>query len=111
MATEPDNPASVADEISKHLISLRSANTDSIRTLRREYSKRLAKSPGCFVVQVARQLLSKKTETHRFVAYELVNQHGSALAGLGEKELKQMGEGINSWSSVDMFGCFISGPA
>jgi 3-methyladenine DNA glycosylase AlkD len=110
MTTEPDNPVLTGDEISKRMSSLGTANTESIRTLRREYSKRLAKSPAHFVVQVAVRLLGKKTEAHRFVAYELVNQHRSALGSLGEKELKQFGDGINSWGSVDMFGCFLSGP-
>jgi len=89
---------------------LRTADTTSIRTLRRGYSKRLAQSPGRFVVEIALQLLTKNTEAHRFVAYELMNQHRSALGSLGEKELKQFGDGINSWGSVDMFGCFLSGP-
>jgi len=111
MKTDPDNPASTGDEISKRLSLLGTSNTASIRALRREYSKRLAKTPGRFVVEVALGLLSRKTESHRFVAYELVNQHRSALGSLTEKDIMRFGEGINSWGSVDMFGCYISGPA
>jgi 3-methyladenine DNA glycosylase AlkD len=111
MTTDPDNPASTADEISKRLSLLGTPNTASIRALRREYSKRLAKTPGRFVVEVALGLLSGKTESHRFVAYELVNQHRSALGSLTEKDIMRFGEGINSWGSVDMFGCYLSGPA
>ena len=109
--TDPDNPASTADEISNRLSLPGTSNTASIRALRREYSNRFAKTPGRFVVEVALGLLKRKTESHRFVAYELVNQHRSALGSLTEKDIMRFGEGINSWGSVDMFGCYLSGPA
>jgi 3-methyladenine DNA glycosylase AlkD len=110
MTTESDNPASAADEISQRLSLLGTSNTESIRALRRVYSKRLSKSPARFVVEVSLRLLNKSSDSHRFVAYELVNQHRSALGSLAEKDLKQFGHGIDSWGSVDMFGCFLSGP-
>jgi 3-methyladenine DNA glycosylase AlkD len=111
MPSELDRIASTADEISKRLVSLSSSNTQAIRTLRREYSKQLAKSPARFVVNVALQLLRNNTIAHRFVSYELVNKHPAALGSVSEKDIKQFGRGINSWGSVDMFGCYLAGPA
>jgi len=111
MPSELDRIASTADEISKRLYSLSSSNTEEIRTLRREYSKKLAKSPARFVVKVALQLLRNNTIAHRFVSYEVVNKHPAALGSLSEKDIKQFGRGINSWGSVDMFGCYLAGPA
>src|SRR4030095_1760590 len=110
MTTELNNPASIANEISKRMSLLRTTDTASIRTLRREHSKRLAQSPARFVIKIALQLLKNKTELHRFVGYELVNQHRLALCSMSERDLKQFGDGINSWGAVDMFGCFLSGP-
>ena len=111
MPSALDRVASTADEISERLVSLSSSNTEIIRTLRREYSKRLAKSPARFVVKVALQLLRNNTVAHRFVSYELVNKHPAALGSISEKDIKQFGRGINSWGSVDMFGCYLAGPA
>jgi len=106
-----NNVAIAAQEISSRLFALKSLTTESIRSMRREFSKRFAKSPPRFVVDVALVLLEKHTIEHRFVAYELVCHHRAALASLTEKDLKQFGKGISSWSSVDMFACYLAGPA
>lgn len=100
-----------AGEISSRVFQLTGFTTESIRTLRREFSKRLAKSSPRFVVEVALVLLRKDTIEHRFVAYELVCHHRRALASLTEKDIKLFSRGIGSWASVDMFGCYLSGPA
>lgn len=100
-----------AGEISGRLVRLESFTTESIRALRREFSKRLAKSPARFVVDVALVLLDKQTIEHRFVAYELVCHHRAALASLTQKDIRLFGGGIDSWSSVDMFACYLAGPA
>src|SRR5258705_8218689 len=106
-----NNVEIAAAEISSRLFLLESFTTESIRALRREFSKRLAKSPPRFVVEVALLLLDKRTMEHRFVAYELVCHHRAALASLGEKDTRLFGSGIDSWGSVDMFACYLAGPA
>lgn len=100
-----------AEEISERIFLLESFTTERIRALRREFSKRLAKSPPRFVVEVALALLDKNTMEHRFVAYELLCHHRAALAGLTEKDIRLFGRGIGSWGSVDMFACYLAGPA
>src|SRR5258706_16080671 len=82
-----NNVEIAAEEISSRIFLLESFTTESIRALRREFSKRLAKSPPRFVVKVALLLLDKRTMGHRFVAYELVCHHRAALASLGEKDI------------------------
>jgi 3-methyladenine DNA glycosylase AlkD len=111
MPSESERLRSTADEISKRLFLLGSPTIERLRGLRREYSQRLAKSPGRFVVNLARRLLTNNTIAHRFVSYELINKHPQALASLTESDIKQFGSGINSWGSVDMFGCYLAGPA
>lgn len=100
-----------AEEISGRIFLLECFTTECIRTLRREFSKRLAKSAPRFAVDVALRLLDHHTIEHRFVAYELVCCHRAALASLGEKDLRQFGRGLGSWCSVDMFACYLAGPA
>jgi hypothetical protein len=111
-ASDPFSSADTgAEEISERIFLLESFTTESIRNLRREFSKRLARSAPRFVVDVALRLLEHHTFEHRFVAYELVCSHPGALASLGEKDLKLLGRGLCGWNSVDMFACYLSGPA
>src|SRR5258706_13551795 len=98
-----NNVEIAAEEISSRIFLLESFTTESIRALRREFSKRLAKSPPRFVVKVAPLLLDKRTMGHRVVAYELVCPHHGALASLGQKDIRLFGNGIGSWGSVEMF--------
>jgi len=106
-----NNVEIAAEEISSRVFLLESFTTEAIRSLRREFSKRVAKSPPRFVVDVALSLLDKHTFEHRFVAYELVCHHRAALASLTERDLKLFARGIGSWGTVDMFASYLSGPA
>jgi 3-methyladenine DNA glycosylase AlkD len=42
--------------------------------------------------------------------YELLSYHHPAMRTLGESELEALGQGINSWWSVDSFARLLSGP-
>jgi len=106
-----NNVKIAAEEISQRVFLLESFTTESIRALRREFSKRLAESPPRFVVEVALVVLDKHTMEHRFIAYELVCHHRAALASLTEKDIKLFSRGIGSWGSVDMFACYLAGPS
>src|ERR1700733_7503438 len=101
----------IAREIDVRLASLTSQDTVSIRSVRGEFSRRLAKTPGQHVIGLALSLLSRGSMTYRFIAYELVCHHHEALSTLGPAEVLQLGEGIDSWSAVDCFCCFLAGPA
>jgi 3-methyladenine DNA glycosylase AlkD len=106
-----NNVEIAADEIARRVAMLDSHTTESIRALRREFSKRLAKSPHRFVVNLALVILGEQSIEHRFLAYELVCHHRPALASLTERDISLFGRGIDSWAAVDMFGCYLAGPA
>lgn len=106
-----NNVEIAAEEISSRVYLLECFTAERIRLLRREFSKRLAKSPPRFVVELALALLDEHTMEHRFVAYELVCYHRAAFASLTERDIKLFARGIGSWGSVDMFACYLSGPA
>jgi 3-methyladenine DNA glycosylase AlkD len=111
-ATDPFSSVDLAaEDISGRIFLLECFTTERIRTLRREFSKRLAKAAPRFVVDVALRLLDHHTIEHRFVAYELVCCHRAALASLDEKDLRLFGRGLGSWGSIDMFACYLAGPA
>lgn len=81
-----------------------------IRAIRRNFSKQLANTSPEFVVNLALQLIDGSDTTKRFLAYELVQHHRGALQSLTARRLVELGQGIASWSDVDMFACYLSGP-
>jgi 3-methyladenine DNA glycosylase AlkD len=105
------NVAALAVEITERYRSSSVRNTPALRTLRREYSKRIAKAPAQDVLALARRLLQISELGLRFLAYELILKHPAALASLREREILQLGRGLASWSDVDMFACYLAGPA
>jgi 3-methyladenine DNA glycosylase AlkD len=98
----------VAAEIVDDIRALPRLNTAEIRTVRRRYSKRLIKASSDDVIELAHRLIALD---HRWVGYELVYYHRAARVSLGPAQVEVLGQGIDSWSSVDGFGCLISGPA
>lgn len=109
-ATSIESAQELAREIATEIRSLPSFRTETVRAVRREYSKRLAKEPAAFVVDVALSLLDAR-EINRFVAYELIKHHPVAAASLREKHLERFGRGLDGWGEVDCFACYLAGPA
>lgn len=106
-----ESAAKLSDEIVARIRALSTFNTESVRDVRREFSNRLSKAPSDTVSEVAQRLLEDRSGDYRFVAYELVRHHRAALASLREKDLERFGRGIDSWGAVDMFACYLAGPA
>jgi 3-methyladenine DNA glycosylase AlkD len=60
-------------------------------------------------MEVAREL--RLDYGYRGVPYDLILAHRGAFALLGERELEELGQGLDSWWSVDSFARTLSGPA
>src|SRR6266404_891920 len=110
VARKFESAEELAREIVARIRSLPSFRTESVRGVRREYSKRLATAPSAFVIDVALRLLDAR-EVNRFVAYELIKHHAAAAASLREKHLERFGRGLDEWGEVDCFACYLAGPA
>jgi 3-methyladenine DNA glycosylase AlkD len=108
---ESSDITTLASEIESRVRALTSLRTAEIRALRREFSKRITKASAKDVVELALLLLSRGAIEYRFLAYELVCHHRPALQSLGTRELERLGRGLDSWGAVDMFACYLSGPA
>jgi 3-methyladenine DNA glycosylase AlkD len=106
-----ENAHKLAAEIAARIRTLPNLKTKDIRAVRREFSKRLSKATPRIVINAALRLMDSPAIEYRFVAYELVSKHPAALASLGAKELERFGRGIDSWGAVDMFACYLAGPA
>lgn len=106
-----ENADKLAAEIAARIRLLPTLKTEDVRAVRREFSKRLSKAGPGIVIEAALRLMDSQAIEHRFVAYELVSKHPAALASLGATELERFGRGIDSWGAVDMFACYLAGPA
>lgn len=99
----------MAAAIDAEIRSLPVRNTPSIRSVRRQYSRQLRQAPPAFMLDLAKELMARYEQ--RWVAYELLRYHKEAFQALGESELEMLGQGIDSWWSVDAFGRTLAGPA
>ena len=100
----------LAEEIRLRLNLLNPPNTAAVREIRREISRRIAKQTPATVTQLALRLLDDNSDLLRFFTYELVSHHKPTAEGLSTDDLLNLGKGLNSWSSVDCFATYLSGP-
>ena len=100
-------------EIDSRIRALPNLKAESVRNVRKEFSKRLVNTSPQIVVSISIRLLQldRPGFEYRLVAYELVCYHKAALRSLGEKELELLGQGICRWEDVDTFACYLAGPA
>ena len=99
----------IAAEIHNRLQSLPVRNAPNVRGVRRAFSQVLRGEDGRLVMEVARGL--RLEYGYRGVPYDLILAHHEAFALLGERELEELGRGLDSWWSVDSFARTLSGPA
>ncbi|MGB3713209.1 MAG: DNA alkylation repair protein [Candidatus Promineifilaceae bacterium] len=84
-------------------------NTPNVRSVRRKYSGILQQREPAFILELAGILI--QNYGYRGMPYELVRFHRSTFQSLGLAEIESLGQGIDSWWSVDSFARVISGPA
>jgi 3-methyladenine DNA glycosylase AlkD len=103
----------IVEEIDSRIRALPILKVETVRNMRKEFSKRLTNTSPGIVVSIAIQVLQldRPGFEYRLVAYELVAYHKAALRSLGEKELEILGQSISSWGEVDTFACYLAGPA
>lgn len=86
-------------------------NTPALRRVRRTLSTSLKKAEAQFVIRVADALVRRASMADRMIAFEIVAGHNSAFAALDEARLVRWSRGVESWGSVDLFGCTLGGQA
>ena len=99
----------IAAEIDAAMRALPVRNASSQRGVRRRYSRQLKEAAPELVLDVARELI--RDHGYRGLPYELIRYHRAAFRSVGEAELEELGQGINSWGSVDCFARILSGSA
>jgi 3-methyladenine DNA glycosylase AlkD len=106
----PQDADQLAREINSRLVALPSRTAAAMRAIRRQYSQRLAAAKSEFMIRLSLRLLGQSDRLCRFVAYELISHHRPAFESLKPAQLLRLGHGLNSWSSVDGFAGYLSGP-
>jgi 3-methyladenine DNA glycosylase AlkD len=86
-------------------------NTEKLRSIRREFSKQIKALSSVSVYRIAFELLDQPQFVFHWIAFELIAHHKASSENLDLKKLEKLGDGIDSWYSVDAFACFLSGPA
>jgi 3-methyladenine DNA glycosylase AlkD len=99
----------IAAAIEAEIMQLPAHNTTSMRAVRHRYSQTLRAAPARLIYLLAMNLC--KDDGYRWIAYELIRGHRAAFESLGPAELEELGQGINSWWTVDAFARTLSGPA
>jgi 3-methyladenine DNA glycosylase AlkD len=102
-------PEALATEIAAAMRKLPTQTTPSMRTVRRAYSQRIKAWDSEQVLQLAEILLHRPNL--RWIGYELFRFHPAAFRSLNAERLQRLGQGIDSWESVDTFARLLAGPA
>ena len=106
---EPSNASHIASQIEAEIRALPVRNAATARTVRRQYSRKLRQADPVFVLNVAKDLIEKYDQC--WLAYELIRNHKATFQKIGQAELEEFGQGINSWDTVDAFARILAGPA
>ena len=104
----PD-PCILASEMEAEIRHLPRQYLPEMRSIRRACSQKIKSASPEYVLEFARQLFFKHGQ--RWNAYEIIAGHKAAFRSLDADELEELGQGINSWWTVDSFARTLSGPA
>ena len=98
-----------ATRIAADIEALPQKTTATVRKVRRSHSRTLRAEDAALILDIAREFVMRRRLP--WVAYELIRNHKPAFESLDDALLDELGQGMNSWDSVDAFGRTLSGPA
>lgn len=99
----------IAKTLSDDIEMVRVKNTPNLRKVRQQYSKKLTLAAPEQILDFARYFI--KNYNYRWIIFEIIICHKTAIQLIGEKELKEFGNQIDSWGAVDVFAGYLAGPA
>jgi len=103
------NAREILTDLERELDNLPEKRTAPMRQVRRAFSRRLKNRPAALVITLAEEMVARNR--HRWIAYELIAGHPQAFQSLDRETVERLGQGIDSWHTVDTFARTISGPA
>jgi 3-methyladenine DNA glycosylase AlkD len=103
------NFKNIAKELFNDIQKVSLKNVSNLRKIRKIYSKRLAGATPQQILDFVRYFANNYG--FRWVAYEILYYHNSAITIIGRNELEDFGKHINNWGESDIFAYFLAGPA
>lgn len=100
---------SLAEQIDADLQSLPDRSLTAMRKERRCWSSRLKTAPAEDVLALAIELFERFG--YRWIAYELLVAHPTALKLVGPETVERLAGTMTSWGDVDQLGVLLAGPA
>jgi 3-methyladenine DNA glycosylase AlkD len=107
--TRLSSPKVVAAEYIAAYRALPDRKAKTVWVLRRKFARSLRDAQPEYVLEVARELFYNYDNPGH--AYCLLMLQKETFQTLGEDEIEEFGQGINSWGTVDTFARWLSGPA
>jgi len=98
-----------AKELFNDIQKVQIKNAPNLRRVRQKYSKKLAQATPEQILDFVRYFISNYN--YRWIAFEIIQCHKTAIEIIGVKELEEFGKQINSWGAVDIFAGYLAGPA
>src|SRR3982750_4367495 len=98
----------IAGEIKTAIANLPTADTASLRTVRKTFSKQIRDANPREVIDLARALI-RRYKVPNFIGYELIERHQRTLRSLTDSDLADLALDLNSWWTVDAFACCLAG--
>jgi 3-methyladenine DNA glycosylase AlkD len=102
-------PQAIAAEYMAAYRALPDRRAKTVWVLRRQFARSLKDASPEYVLEVARELFYHYDNPGHATC--LLMLHKEAFGTLGEEEIEEFGQGINSWGTVDTFARWLSGPA
>ncbi len=99
----------IARELFDDIQKVQLKNTPNLRKVRQRYSKKLAQSEPEQILDFVRYF--SDNYNYRWIAFEILYCHKTAIKIIGVKELEAFGKQINSWGASDIFAGYLAGPA
>jgi 3-methyladenine DNA glycosylase AlkD len=106
---EDFNHKNIARDLFNDIQKVQLKNVPNLRKIRKIYSKRLVAATPQQVLDFVRYFANNYN--YKWVAFEILYCHKSAITIISPKELKEFGVNINSWGESDIFAGFLAGPA
>jgi 3-methyladenine DNA glycosylase AlkD len=99
----------LAERIDAELRALPEQSVSALRKERRRWSRRLRTEAAADVFDLVLELIERFG--YRWIAYELLLFHPSALGLVDPANVERFAGHLRSWGDVDQFGILLAGPA
>jgi 3-methyladenine DNA glycosylase AlkD len=104
------SPNAAVERMRDDVRALPKRDTPHLRSLRREWSKRLKTEAAPDLIALAQALERDADQTRKWLAYELIRFHPSAWSAIGEADIADFVGRAQSWYAVDALGTILIGP-